>query len=411
MAKRNTKSNAKRAAKAAKKNPTLFIAAVIILVIIIAAVAALWYFKPDVFDSLLGADGKGGNNNPEAPLTGAQGEIAESDFSIHFLDVGNKFTGDCILIDCGDTEVLIDAGSRQSSATTIKQYIDNYCTDGKLEYVIATHAHQDHIAAFVGNVSGNTRTGILYQYNIGTLINFDLTDATTQIYNNYMAAVAQAEEKGTAVYTASQCYYQLNGASSQYYLDEAKTLSINVLYNYYYDHPASNENDYSVVILLRKELPDGNKHFLFTGDLEESGEKKLAEYYSNPSNSQSEFDFLPKVELFKAGHHGSYTASTNELLKIISPAYVAVCCCTGSDEYATNPDHYFPAQEFIDRISKYTDKIYCTNIVSDDGASYSQMNGNIVFYADDGALKLWCSNNTTILKETDWFKQYRIWNN
>ena len=47
-----------------------------------------------------------------------------------------------------------------------KEYVDKYCTDGVLEYVIATHAHQDHIAGFVGNKDGNTRTGILYQYKV-----------------------------------------------------------------------------------------------------------------------------------------------------------------------------------------------------------------------------------------------------
>lgn len=39
------------------------------------------------------------------------------------------------------------------------------------------------------------------------------------------------------------------------------------------------------------------------------------------------------------------------------------------------------------------------------------MNGNIVFYVDDrGKLLLYCSNNTTILKDTEWFKENRTWN-
>ena len=41
------------------------------------------------------------------------------------------------------------------------------------------------------------------------------------------------------------------------------------------------------------------------------------------------------------------------------------------------------------------------------------MNGNIVIYtlrAEDAyTLKLWCSNNDTILKDTEWFKEYRTW--
>ena len=44
------------------------------------------------------------------------------------------------------------------------------------------------------------------------------------------------------------------------------------------------------------------------------------------------------------------------------------------------------------------------------------MNGDVVFYygksQDDevAALKLWCSNNSLILKDTEWFQKNRVWN-
>ena len=38
------------------------------------------------------------------------------------------------------------------------------------------------------------------------------------------------------------------------------------------------------------------------------------------------------------------------------------------------------------------------------------MNGDIVFYTEKGKLKLRCSNNTTVLKDTEWFKENRTWN-
>ena len=88
----------------------------------------------------------------------------------------------------------------------------------------------------------------------------------------------------------------------------------------------------------------GDKHFLFTGDLEEDGEISLVE-----SNE------LPKVELFKAGHHGSKTSSNDVLLKVIEPEIVCVCCCAGSVEYTQNFENTFPTQAMIDRVSLYTD--------------------------------------------------------
>lgn len=327
--------------------------------------------------------------------------IANSELSIHFLELGNKYTGDCTLIKCGDTEVLIDAGSRQGSAATIKEYVDQYCTDGILEYVIATHAHQDHIAGFVGNGSGSSKTGILYRYKVGTLIQFAKTNATTAIYKSYCQAAEYAADQGTKVYTANQCWYQTDGAQKQYFLDEDKKISLNILYNYYYENKTDDENDYSVCALLTQKTSSGEKNYLFTGDLEKKGEGYLVDRNA-----------LPEVELFKGGHHGSYTASTDKLLSVIKPKNVAVCCCCGTTEYTSNKDNTFPAQAFIDRVSKYTENIYCTTLIADyKNGEYASMNGNIVFYVrkNSSLLELWCSNNDTILKETDWFKQNRTW--
>lgn len=356
--------------------------------------------------------------------SGDEAGAKSSDLSIHFLELGNKATGDSILIKCGNTEVLIDAGSQQGSSATLKSYIDKYCTDGKLEYVIATHADTDHISAFVGTSSGGKYNGILYSYEIGTLIHFAITGKDTQIYQKFCDAVSYAESKGTQVFTAKQCYEQTDGAQRQYYIDSEQKVSLNILYNYYYYNKSSDENNHSVVTLLTEELANGNRrNYLFTGDLEEEGESKLVDYYKSvPAGYQSEYNVLPEVDLYKAGHHGSKTSSTAKLLAVIKPKYVAVCCCCGSPEYTKANDNTFPTQVMIDNVGKYTDKIYVTtlatnlpakdangNYTSQSGYGFTSMNGNIVFYSKNGKLNLWCSNNDTILKDTEWFKENRVW--
>lgn len=382
------KQRAKKAVKAAKKHPGLAAAVAIIVVLAIAVVLVLYFMKIGPFKP---RDNK--------VLTGSETEIYNADLSIHFLELGNKYTGDCTLIKCGDTEVLIDAGSRGDSAVTIKNYLDKYCTDGVLEYVIATHAHRDHISGFVGNNAGETKTGILYQYEIGTLIQFARTGATTEIYENYRTAVEYAESRGTAVYTADKCWYEKDGAKRQYYLDGDKKISMNILYNYYYENDTKDENDYSVCMLLTQQTEEKTYNYLFTGDLEEKGEEYLVQK-----------NVLPEVELFKGGHHGSYTASSDKLLKVIKPKNIAVCCCCGTTEFNPKEGHEFPAQEFIDRASKYTENIYCTTLILDyKNNEFTSMNGNIVFYYDS-ALKLYCSNNALKLKDTQWFKDNRKWN-
>ncbi len=385
MAKRNVNKAVK---KAAKKYPKAFIAVLAVILVIAIAVLAVMYVK------------KIGPFKPAEPpvATGTKAEIVNADLSVHFLELGNKYTGDCTLIKVGNTEVLIDAGSRKNSAATISAYIDEYCTDGVLEYVIATHAHQDHIAGFVGNTSGTEKTGVLYKYEIGTLIQFSLTNATSAIYNEYCQAVEYAKSRGTEVYTAKQCWYETDGAKKKYYLDDGNNISLNVLYNYYYDNKTEEENDYSLCTLLTQVTPENTFNYLFTGDLEESGESYLVD-----NNS------LPRVELFKGGHHGSYTASTEKLLNTVKPKNVAVCCCCGTTEYTSNKNNTFPAQAFIDRVAKHTENIYCTTLITDYANNgFTSMNGNIVFYYKD-ELKLYCSNNTTVLKDTAWFKENRVW--
>ena len=406
----------------AKRHPKLVTAIAVIVVLLIAAAVLLYVLRPDLFNRAVDRlrqeyleytqqyyedtdkDDPEGTNGAAADVpAGALADITSSEFSIHFLELGNNYTGDSTLIDCGDVEVLIDAGSRKSSATTINSYIQNYCEDGKLEYVIATHAHQDHIAGFVGNAQGSSRTGVLYNFEVGTLIQFSRHNTTSQIYRDYAEAAEYcASTYGTAVYNADDCWYGRGGAQRSYALNDDGTLTLNILYNYFYENDTSDENDYSVCVLLSYQPSGGSaSHYLFTGDLEGDGEEYLVK------NNE-----LPKVELFKGGHHGSKTSSTDALLKVIQPRCVAVCCCSGSTEYTDNNENTFPTQAFIDRVSQYTDSVYCTTLADDSSQGFASMNGDIVFYYEkDGGLKLWCSNNTLKLKDTEWFKANRTCEN
>ena len=316
------------------------------------------------------------------------GEVIISDaLSIHFLEVGNKYTGDCTLIKVGDTEVLIDAGSRKGSASAIVSYVSEYCTDGVLEYVIATHAHQDHIAGFVGT---STAKGVLESFVCETIIDYSLTNSTSAIREDYEALRDAEVAAGAKHYTALECWNNANGASRSYTLGEGVTM--NILYQKYYETPSSDENEYSVCVLLSQ----GDNHFLFTGDLEKHGEESLV-----TNNS------LPECVLFKGGHHGSPTSNTTALLSVIKPEIVCVCCCCGSDEYTDNVANMFPSQAFVDNVAPYTDKVYVTTMVTADGDGYQSMNGNIVVISDGESVRVNCSNNNTIFKDTDWFNENR----
>ena len=80
---------------------------------------------------------------PPAPATPAPPPaIAVEELKVHFIDVGQ---GDSILIDLGDTEILIDGGGRSPG---VVPYLESY-VDGAIEVMVATHPHADHMGGHI----------------------------------------------------------------------------------------------------------------------------------------------------------------------------------------------------------------------------------------------------------------------
>ena len=88
-------------------------------------------------------------NDTTVKIAGEVQQAEEGAVSVHFLELGNRYTGDCTYIKVGENiDILIDCGSKANSIPTVDAYLKQYVTDGVLEYVIVTHAHQDHYAGF-----------------------------------------------------------------------------------------------------------------------------------------------------------------------------------------------------------------------------------------------------------------------
>ena len=377
--------------------------------------------KPDSGNN----DGNNGSSSGSNPGTtggnssnsGITEGVKYDDFQIHFMTLGNDKAGDSIYIKAGDTDILIDAGSRSGSSSTTIEYMKEYVKDGKFEYVIMTHGDQDHIEAF---------PNILKVFSADTIIYNQFTCKTTTAYKNTIAAFASQQSKGASIYYAGDCYNNLNGARRQYQLSSNVTMDI--LYNkYYYEKgytsssaPSGWENNYSVCTLFTYTTNGKSKYFMLTGDLEKEGEEAMASYYDSSTSEKT----LPEVDLFKAGHHGSKTSSNDCLLSLIKPKMCVVSGGCGTNEYTGVTDNQFPTQTFISRIAKYTDRVYVTSIyesytiaTKQDGQNvpgvevggnyikttgFKEMNGNVVVSCN-GEIGLFCSNNYIKLKDSEWF--------
>lgn len=337
---------------------------------------------------------------------------AKGEMSFHFMMLGNDEAGDCVYIKAGNNDILIDGGSNYDSIDDIENYVDKYCTDKTLEFVIVTHADLDHIACFAGSTNGQS---LFDKYEVSTIIDFPLSDKTTKAFERYKSERQSEIDDGNSVhYTALECYNNQNGAKRTYDLSDDGSLKLEILYNYFYDHSSEDENNYSVCALFHH----GDRQFLFTGDLEKEGEEKLAEKYN-----------FSQVELFKAGHHGSPTSSNEVLLKEIKPKICVACCCAGSVQYTDYLPSTFPSRPFYERISVYTDKIYVpmtVNLVVNSekptveykgqiitnynrGDKLEPLHGNIVVISEAGKeVFVECSNEQKVLKDTDWFKNMSV---
>ena len=95
------------------------------------------------------------------------------EIEVHYIDVGQA---DSSLIICGDETMLIDGGNVSDSRLLVS-YIKNLGIK-KLDYVVCTHAHEDH----VGGLSGP-----LNVFEIGAVYG-PKTESDIKAYENFKKA-------------------------------------------------------------------------------------------------------------------------------------------------------------------------------------------------------------------------------
>ena len=106
------------------------------------------------------------------------------ELKVHFIDVGQ---GDSILIDLGETEVLIDGGGKSPGVVA---YLNDY-VDGVLEIMVATHPHADHIGGLIAVLDAFEVEEIWHNGD----------SSTSKTYSQFMSAVST---EGAQVYEGTR---------------------------------------------------------------------------------------------------------------------------------------------------------------------------------------------------------------
>lgn len=260
-----------------------------------------------------------------APLTATAGALASDRIAVHYIDVDQ---GASALLEFPCGAVLIDAGGRGAQASQhLIAYLDAFFArrpdlNNRLAAIFVTHTHVDH---------NSNLKAVAQRYKIGGYIHNGLLNGSGKTAARWMAgyppntpSFAATATPPIAVRAVGEDEVIAAGAQglSDPIIDPIACPrvdpSIRVLSARYDSDPGwdgdefENGNNQSLVI----RVDYGAAAFLFTGDLEEPAIETLVERYAGSRQLD--------VDVYQAGHHGSYNGTTPSLLKAMTPKVAVI---------------------------------------------------------------------------------------
>ncbi len=236
--------------------------------------------------------------------------IDTSKLNIFFFNVGQA---DSSLILYEDKVILIDTGN-DSDEEKIVEFLKAKGIN-KIDYLIGTHIHEDHIGGIADIVDNILVEKIYMPYNV------------TEDANFYKKVTNSINSKELSVETVSE--------------NDKILLSNNFILEVLYvdNKEPSNPNNASIVL----QLEYGTQKYLFMGDAEKEVETKLLQE-----------DILEDIDVLKVGHHGSETSSTKEFIDKVSPEISIISVQNGRYNNMLS-------QNIIDRLENNGDQVYITD--------------------------------------------------
>ncbi len=251
----------------------------------------------------------------------------ESSFEVHFIDVGQA---DAALIICDGKAMLIDGGNVADSSK-LYSYLKKYSIS-HLDYVIGTHAHEDHIGGIAGALN----------YASVDVVYCPVKTYASDAFNNFVKAV---DKHGASITIPSVgTMFSLGSA-------DCKVLAVNT---------DSDTNNSSIVL----KITYGNTSFLFTGDAEREVEQTILDQ-----------GYALESTVLKVGHHGSETSTGYLFLREIMPEYAIISVGDGNT-------YGHPTEEVLSRLRDAEVKTFRTD-----------MQGDIICISDGNTVTVTVSRN------------------
>ncbi len=232
-------------------------------------------------------------------------------FAVHYIDVGQ---GDAALVLCDDRTMLIDGGKPHASSI-IYTYLKNLNID-RLDYIVASHADDDHIGGLSAPLAKMKVDAILAPH----------TEADTR---SWQSLATKTAEQGLSVTHPKAGEHLAFGSSDIAFYGPIT-------------EDDSDRNNGSIVM----KITYGETSFLFTGDAEREEEQQIL---------NAGFDLSATV--LKVGHHGSKNSTTYPFLRAIMPKYAIIS--VGENSYG------HPTEDTLSRLRDAGAKVYRTDMQGD----------------------------------------------
>ena len=240
----------------------------------------------------------------------------KGDLKITMLNVGQ---GDAFLIQTKTQNILIDTSDQDERAKLVSEL--EKADVSTFDKIILTHPHADHIGGM---------DKLLKDYTVKEVFDNGIA-STSKLYLNYMKAIKADKNIKHSTLKAGDVLDFGDGVKFEVLYPTAELVEeVN-------GGKKSDPNNESIV----GRLVYKNFSVMFTG-----GAEKIVESNIWADNDAKKL----KSTILKAGHHGSYTASTENFLSVVKPEVVLISAGEPTDKRGGNTyghPHREPLENYL----------------------------------------------------------------